>query len=617
MNRNDKGGASDTDDPGQPGVVSQPKDRLPAALEKDITRRESAVIDDKAAVLSREKLVTAREDAVDLRENAADLREDAAHLREGAAQAREGKAHLREGAAQAREGKAHLREGVVQAREGKAHLREGAATSREREIRAAETTQAASDDQMIMLQQANAHLVIATIEANKLAEQVQRTKVQLDYLAHHDVLTDLPNRILLQDRLSQAIELARRQGRQLAVMFMDLDQFKHINDSLGHAVGDQLLQSAAQRLVGCVRQSDTVSRQGGDEFVLLLPYIEHAEDAALSAQKMLTALALPHRIDRHDLHISVSIGISIYPDDGRDAETLIKSADTAMYHAKENGRNNYKFFEQDMNARAVQRQSIEASLRRALERQEFLLYYQPKINLHSGTIVGVEALIRWQHPKRGLLLPEQFVPIAEDCGLILPIGRWVLREACRQAQAWRQAGLPPIVVAVNTSALEFRAKDFFENIRATLTDTSLEPHCLELELTESILMRDAESTDSVLHALADLGVKLAIDDFGTGYSSLSYLRKFPIDTLKIDQSFVNQMTTNPDDATIVTAVIGMGKNLKQRVIAEGVETSEQYAFLLAQHCDEGQGYYFGRPVHAEEFAGLLVNGRSETFLNSV
>ena len=419
-------------------------------------------------------------------------------------------------------------------------------------------------------------------------------------------------RELVQDRLGQAIELARRQGRQLAVMFMDLDQFKHINDSLGHALGDQLLQSVAQRLVGCVRQSDTISRQGGDEFVLLLPYIEQAEDAALSAQKILTALALPHRIDRHDLHISVSIGISIYPDAGQDAETLIKNADTAMYYAKESGRNNYKFFEQSMNTRAVQRQSMEVSLRRALEREEFILYYQPKVNLRSGAIVGVEALIRWQHPERGLLLPAQFVPIAEDCGLILPIGRWVLRAACEQARTWLQAGLPPIIIAVNTSALEFRAYDFLENIGTTLTDTGVEPCYLELELTESILMRDAKSTDAVLRALADLGVKLAIDDFGTGYSSLSYLRQFPIDTLKIDQSFVSRMTRNPDDATIVKAVIAMGKSLKQCVIAEGVETSEQYEFLLAQHCDQGQGYYFGHPMEAEKFAGLLANGISKT-----
>jgi diguanylate cyclase (GGDEF)-like protein len=571
MDNND---ASATGDPGQLGQL---EDRLADVLEKEIERRESAVVDDEAAVLSREKAAAAREDAVD-------LREDAAHLREGAAQVRE----------------------------GEAQEREGAATSRERGIRAAEA-QGASDDHVLMLQQANAHLVITSIEAHKLAEQVQAAKDNLEHLVHHDVLTDLPNRTLLQDRLGQAIELARRQGRQLAVMFMDLDQFKHINDSLGHAVGDQLLQSVAQRLVGGVRHSDTVSRQGGDEFVLLLPYIEHAEDAMLSAQKVLTALAPPHHIDGHELHIDASIGISIYPEDGQDAETLIKNADIAMYHAKEGGRNNYKFFEQDMNARAVERQSIEAGLRRALERQEFVLHYQPKINLHSGAIVGVEALVRWQHPQRGLLAPAQFVPIAEDSGLILPNGRWVLREACRQARTWQDAGLPPITVAVNTSALEFRAKDFLENVRAALEESRLEPRYLELELTESVLMRDAKATGSVLHALADLGIKLAIDDFGTGYSSLSYLRQFPIDTLKIDQSFVSRMTHNPDDAAIVSAVISMAKALRLCVIAEGVETAEQLAFLLAQHCDEGQGYFFGRPMAAEALATLLQTGVSPAF----
>ena len=530
--------------------------------------KSAAVHDDESSVLSREKLVTAREDTAKLRENAAGLREAAAHLREEAA------------------------------------------TSREREIRVSETIQAASDDHIIKLQQANAHLVVATIEAHKLAEQIEAAKVQLDHLVHHDVLTGLPNRILLQDRLIQAMESACRQGRQLAVMFMDLDQFKHINDSLGHAIGDKLLQSVAQRLMDCVRHSDTISRQGGDEFVVLLPYIENPESAGVCAQKMLATLALPHRIDQHELHISVSIGISIYPNDGQDAETQIKNADIAMYQAKENGRNNYKFFEQDMNARAVHRQSVEVSLRRALERQEFVLHYQPKINLQSGAIVGVEALIRWQHPEQGLLLPAQFVSIAEDCGLILPIGRWVLREACLQARSWQQAGLPPIIVAVNISALEFRDKDFFENIRAVIEKTGLEPRYLELELTESILMQDAASTDSMLHALANFGVKLAIDDFGTGYSSLSYLKLFPINTLKIDQSFVNQMCSNLDDAAIVSAVTSMGKSLKLCVIAEGVESSEQSAFLLAQHCDEGQGYYFGCPMVAEALATLLQTGKA-------
>ncbi len=306
----------------------------------------------------------------------------------------------------------------------------------------------------------------------------------------------------------------------------------------------------------------------------------------------------------------MSIGISIYPDDGQDAQTLIKCADTAMYYAKENGRNNFKFFEQDMNTRAVQRQSIESSLRQALDRQEFLLHYQPKIDLQSVTIVGVEALIRWQHPQRGLLSPGEFIHIAEDSGLIRPIGRWVLREACRQAQTWLQAGFPPVTVAVNTSVLELRAEDFLENLRAILEETQIEPRYLEIELTESVLMRDAESTGSLLQAIADLGVKLAIDDFGTGYSSLSYLSRFPIDTLKIDQSFVNRMNGNPDDANIVSAVISMGKALRHRVTAEGVETPEQHASLLALHCDEGQGYYFGRPVPAEALTALLQTGLS-------
>jgi len=498
-----------------------------------------------------------------------------------------------------------LREDAATVREDAATVRESRVTSRESEVGAVEATHAATDDQIIQLQEANANLVIAAIRAQELAEQIEVANSQLDHLAHHDVLTGLPNRILLHDRLHQAIELARRQGRAVAVMYLDLDQFKFINDSLGHAVGDQLLQSVARCLVSCVRHSDTVSRQGGDEFVLLLTRIEYAEDAARSAQKILTALALSHRIGEHDLHIGASIGISIFPTDGKDADTLLKSADTAMYFAKESGRNNYKFFEQSMNVKAVQRQFIEAGLRRALERNEFVLMYQPKVNLSSGEIVGVEALIRWQHPDLGLLLPEHFISVAEDCGLVLPIGRWVIRQACMQVRHWMVSGLPPIPVAVNASAIEFRAKDFLENIRITLAESDLDARFLEIELTESVLMRDPKSVDAVLREFAELGVKLAIDDFGTGYSSLSYLRQFPIDTLKIDQSFVNHMTSNLDDATIVSAVISMGQSLRRRVIAEGVETQEQYAFLLTHHCDEGQGYYFGRPLVAEAMATLL------------
>jgi len=502
--------------------------------------------------------------------------------------------------------------GLLQ-RENLLVLREEAAAVREAKIHTAQhALHALSADHIDMLQQANANLVIATIDAKRLAEQVEAAKVRLDHLAHHDGLTDLPNRMLLQDRLGQAIEAARRQGAQLAVLFMDLDRFKHINDSLGHGVGDQLLQSVAQRLVACVRQSDTVCRQGGDEFVVLLSVVEHAEDAAQSAQKLLATLALPHQIEGHDLHVSVSIGISVYPQDGDEVETLLKCADTAMYHAKENGRNNFKFFEKDMNTRAVERQAIESSLRGALEREEFVLHYQPKIALHSGAIVGVEALIRWQHPQRGLLHPLEFVSIAEDCGLIRPIGRWVLREACLQAQAWQEAGLPPITVAVNASAIEFRADNYLGNLSATLDETRLEPRYLEIEVTESVLIRDAESAESVLHGISQLGVKLAIDDFGTGYSSLSYLNRFPIDTLKIDQSFVHQLSSDADDASIVNAVISMGKSLKQRIVAEGIETSEQLASLLALDCDEGQGYFFCRPIAAEALTTLLESGVSNS-----
>ncbi len=426
------------------------------------------------------------------------------------------------------------------------------------------------------------------------------------HLAQHDFLTDLPNRMLLSDRIASAIALARRHGKRRAVLFLDLDGFKHINDSLGHPVGDLLLQSVAQRLKACVRSSDTVSRQGGDEFVVLLSEIEHAADAARSAEKMVVTLAAPHDVAGKELHISASIGISIYPEDGQDAETLIKCADTAMYHAKEKGRNNYQFFTGDMNIRAVERQYLEASLRRALERREFVLHYQPKIDLETRAITGVEALIRWRHPERGLIPPALFVPLAEDCGLIVPIGQWVLHEACRQAQAWIDAGLPPLPVAVNISAAEFQGRDFVEGVRATLARTQLDPRYLELELTESVLMQDAGTTAASLIALKALGLRLAIDDFGTGYSSLSYLRQFPIDTLKIDQSFVREITAGSRDDTIVGAIISMGKSLKQRVIAEGVETGEQFAFLRRQHCGEGQGFHFSRPVSADDFAALLA-----------
>jgi diguanylate cyclase (GGDEF)-like protein/PAS domain S-box-containing protein len=435
---------------------------------------------------------------------------------------------------------------------------------------------------------------------------------QMTHSAQHDVVTNLPNRLLLNDRISQAISLARRQNRPLAVIFLDLDRFKYINDSLGHATGDKLLQSVSKRLLAGVRNSDTVSRQGGDEFVILLSEISHPEDAATSARKLLLSLNAPHSVDGHDLDIAGSIGISAYPEDGEDAETLIKNADTAMYHAKEKGRNNFQFFKPEMNRRALERQSLEGSLRHAIERQEFLLHYQPKVNLLTGQITGVEALIRWQQSDRGLIPPSHFVPIAEDCGLILPIGRWVLREACRQARAWQCAGLPRLPVAVNVSAVEFRDEGFVDGVRTVLSETGLEARCLELELTEGVLMEDAESTAAVLQELKTMGVYLAVDDFGTGYSSLSYLRQFPIDILKIDRSFVQQITADSEDSLIVSAIINMGKSLKHVVVAEGIETQEQKAYLQSQHCEEGQGYFFSRPVPAAHFAHLLQMGTTET-----
>ena len=436
--------------------------------------------------------------------------------------------------------------------------------------------------------------------------------VKMSYLAQHDSLTDLPNRVLLNDRLSEAITLSGRHQRKLAVLFLDLDRFKHINDSLGHVVGDCLLQSVARRLFTCVRNSDTVGRQGGDEFVLLLWEVRHAEDAAITAANILEALRKPHHIGEHELHITASIGIVTYPDDGTDAATLMKKADLALYHAKETGRDSYQFFKPEMNARAIERQSLENGLRYAIERRELVLHYQPKLNLATGGIIGVEALIRWRHPQRGLVLPGKFIAIAEDSGLIVPIGRWVLREACRQARAWQAAGLPPLCIATNISPVELRAPDFVSGVRAVLTETGLEPRYLELEITETGLMEDLRSVADVLQELKEIGVLLALDDFGTGYSSLSHLKHFPIDALKIDQSFVRNLTTDEDATGIVTAMIGMGKTLRMRVVAEGVETREQLEILQEHGCPQGQGYYFCRPLPAEEFSQLLERDTAAT-----
>jgi diguanylate cyclase (GGDEF)-like protein/PAS domain S-box-containing protein len=431
---------------------------------------------------------------------------------------------------------------------------------------------------------------------------------RMSYLAQHDVLTDLPNRLLLNDRLSEAIALAHRHRRHLAVLFVDLDRFKRINDSLGHVIGDRLLQSVAQRLLACVRGADTVSRQGGDEFVILLSEIARGRDSSVTANKVLLALREPFLVDEHELHVTGSIGIVTYPDDGADAEALIKNADFAMYQAKNQGGDGYQFFGSDMNAHAVERQSLEADLRHAIERKELALYYQPKINLATGAIVGVEAFIRWCHPERGLILPGELIPVAEECGLIVPIGRWVLREACRQSRAWQDAGLATTYLAINISPAELRSADFVNDVRAILAETKLESRYLELEVTETFLFQNAKATTTVLRALKKVGVQVALDDFGAGHASLSFLRRFPIDAVKIDQSIVRGLGSDSDDASIVNAVIHMGKSLHMRVVAEGVECRQQLELLEAQGCSEGQGFYFSKPVPADECTRLLQYG---------
>lgn len=429
--------------------------------------------------------------------------------------------------------------------------------------------------------------------------------LKMSHQAQHDSLTDLPNRLLFNDRLKQGMALAQRHSQKLAIMYLDVDRFKNVNDSLGHDVGDRLLILMAQRLLACVRNSDTVSRQGGDEFVILLTELNHGLDAGIRAEKILTTLSAPYSIDIHRVNVSASIGVVVFPDDGKDAETLLKNADFAMYHAKECGRANYQFFREDMNLRALERQAIEDGLRQAIARGEFVLHYQPILDLWSGSPTGVEALLRWRHPTRGLLLPAQFIEVAEECGLIVHIGRWALGEACRQAAALGAAALPAMRMAINVSAVELRDKEFVERVRLAIANSGLSPHLLELELTETFLMQDSTATAVVLNSLKALGVRLALDDFGTGYSSLSHLKRFPIDTLKIDRAFVQELTSNADDASIVRAVITLGESLHILVVAEGVESAPQLASLQKFLCPEGQGHLFGRAVPADELASSL------------
>ncbi|AJQ95622.1 putative bifunctional diguanylate cyclase/phosphodiesterase [Gynuella sunshinyii] len=436
--------------------------------------------------------------------------------------------------------------------------------------------------------------------------------LKMTHLAQHDILTGKPNRLLLQERLAQAIVLAKRHHRQVGLLFLDLDYFKYINDSLGHAVGDQLLISVANRLQACARASDTVCRQGGDEFVILLTEIEQPQDAAQVASKVLAAMTRPHIIGAHELQISVSIGISVYPDDGDSVDSIMKNADTAMYHAKSNGRDNYQFFRADMNDCVMQRLLLEGSLRRALKHQEFVLHYQPQFDLKSGVMTGAEALIRWRDPELGLVYPDDFIPTAIESGLILPIGRWVLRQTCIQIGMWLEAGSQPVPVAVNVSMIELTHPLFVTGLAEILMETGLPANYLKLEFTEKVLTPDTEAFHRTLQALIDMGVGLVIDDFGTGHSSLSLLRHYAISALKIDRAFVHDMVTYPDDASIINAVIGIGHSLKQRVVAKGVENQKQLMMLRAQRCDTGQGFLFGRPQDADGFTNLLMHQNDGT-----
>jgi diguanylate cyclase (GGDEF)-like protein/PAS domain S-box-containing protein len=437
-----------------------------------------------------------------------------------------------------------------------------------------------------------------------ITEQKQ-VEEKIRHMAHHDALTGLPNRVLLHDRVSQAIAQAQRNREVLAMLFIDLDRFKTVNDSLGHHVGDLLLKTVGRRLETCTRGSDTVARIGGDEFVVLLGELDQPEDARHVAQKVLDALSEPVTIDTHELKVTPSIGICVYPHDGADVETLMRNADTAMYHAKQMGRNNYQFFTQAMNDAAQERLLLENDLRHAVERGEFTLHYQPQLDLKTGRIVGFEALVRWLHPQRGMVGPSQFVPAAEETGLIGQIGEWVLREACSQARAWHRAGHSELQVSVNCSAQQFQRESFVEAVGDVLRATGLPAERLDLEITESVIIQHSEAVIARFQALDNMGVRISIDDFGTGYSSLSYLKRFAIHQLKIDQSFVRDISSDPDDAAIVSAIIAIAHSLGLQVVAEGLEAPEQLAFLRALGCDVAQGYYFSKPVPAEEFERLL------------
>ncbi len=458
------------------------------------------------------------------------------------------------------------------------------------------------------------HLIESFIDITGL----KQAQEQITKMAYYDSLTNLPNRLLFLDRLHLALSHAERHRRFLALLFLDLDNFKRINDTLGHRAGDMLLKEVAQRLTGSMRSSDvisrqspdefeiTVARQGGDEFTILLTEISHVQNAAKVAQRFLESLARPFLLDGQEVFITASVGIALYPLDGDDPDSLLKNADIAMYHAKDRGKNNYQYYQQSMNVAAIERLSLETALRKALERKEFLLYYQPQMDIGTGNIVGMEALIRWKHPDRGMIPPGEFIPLAEETGMIVPIGEWVLNTACAQNKVWQDHGYPPLRVSVNISGQQFRQQGLINTVARSLEMSGLPPRCLILEITESIIMRPTEEIMSMFHELTAMGVRFSIDDFGTGYSSLSYLKRFPIHEIKIDRSFVKEINTSADDAAIAKAIIAMAHSLNLKVMAEGVETEQQMEILAHEGCDEMQGYLIGRPVPAGEAMKLLA-----------
>ena len=447
------------------------------------------------------------------------------------------------------------------------------------------------------------HLISRSI---RYAVERKRTEQKMIHLAHYDSLTGLANRALFRERLEHAINRAQRNQKQIAILFIDLDRFKQINDTLGHDTGDALLINVSIRIQDCIRKQDTVARLGGDEFVVILEDLHDMKDAAMVAQKIISELSQPCKVFDQDLYITPSIGITLYPTDDMDTNELLKNADTAMYLAKEKGRNRFQFYTDDMNKESKQRLDIETKLRKALQNDEFFLLFQPKFEINSLTTIGAETLIRWQHPEMGMVSPMDFIPIAEETGLIVPIGEWVIQQSCRYLQTWKEQGYKPIKMAVNLSPRQFHQSEIVDFILDTLVSHNIKPSEFEVEITESLLMEDTDTTINLLNKLKAWGVSISVDDFGTGYCSLGYLKKFPIDTLKIDRSFVKDIMTEPDDAAITEAIIAMAHSLRLNVIAEGVETEDQLKFLKQFGCNEGQGYYYSRPLPAELFEDFLV-----------